>query len=48
MIGEWNLKDIVTYDPSYMTKNLRKLTSTITDNIGFLNSLYGEGNVCFY
>lgn len=48
MIGEWNLKDIVTYDPSYMTKDLRKLTSTITDNIGFLNSLYGEGNVCFY
>ncbi len=47
MVGEWNLKDIVTYDPSYMTKNLRKITSTITDNIGFLNSLYGEGNVCF-
>jgi hypothetical protein len=47
MIGEWNLKDIVMYDPSYMTKNLRKLTNTIVDNIGFLNSIYGEGNVCF-
>lgn len=48
MTDEWNLRDIVMYDPSYMTKNLRKLTDTIADNIGFLNSLYGEGNVCFH
>lgn len=36
--GEWSIKDIVLYNPSYITKNLEKLFDRVTDNMVLLNS----------
>lgn len=46
-IGEWTIKDIVTYDPSYLVKaDLEKLSGRIIANLGWLKRTYGE--VQFY
>lgn len=39
-IGEWNLGDVVKYDPSYLTKNLIKLNDRISDNLKFLSKYF--------
>lgn len=39
-IGEWDLGDVVKYDPSYLIKNIPKLDDRITENLKYLQKYY--------
>jgi len=39
-IGEWNIGDVVKYDPSYMLKDLKKIQERIWDNETYLEKRF--------
>ena len=38
---EWNIIDIIKYDPSYLTKNLKKIVEKVESNRDWLKEEYG-------
>jgi hypothetical protein len=39
-IGEWDLGDVVKYDPSYLTKNISKLDDRLQENMKYLKKYF--------
>jgi hypothetical protein len=39
-IGEWDMGDVVKYDPSYLTKNISKLHDRVDDNLKYLKKYF--------